>query len=370
MKLNKKILIITPTFLPAYHIGGPIFQIIKLIDNLKNKNIEPCVITTNRSLDKNKKKYKNVIYLKYFFGRLYFSPTLIFLLIKKIVKYDNIYIVSCFNFFSLFTAIICIIFNKNYFLSPRGSLMNESVNLKNRFIKKLWILIFEKIIIDNAKKVIFSSEYEKKETFKIIKLNNYSIIPNFQTMNVKNLRNLKKKNENYLLYIGRITKKKNIDKLILAYDAKNNFKIKIIGSGDHEYIKYINELILKKNLSNKIKVLRPVYNEKKKINLFLKARFSILISDTENFGNTILESITCKTPVIISKKTAFSNLIYKERLGVKCVNTDEDLKNIFKKINLGFDIRINNEKQKKIIKKFNDNRLIEKYLSLFDITKK
>jgi len=198
MKLNKKILIVTPTFLPAYHVGGPIFQIIKLIDNLKNKNIEHKVITTNRSLDKSKNKYKNVIYLKSFLGRLYFSPTLIFFLIKKIIKYDNIYIVSCFNFFSLFSAIICIIFSKNYFLSPRGSLMYESVNLKNKSMKKLWILIFEKIIINNAKKVIFSSEYEKKETLKIIKLNNYSIIHNFQTMNVKNLRNLKKKNENYL----------------------------------------------------------------------------------------------------------------------------------------------------------------------------
>jgi len=61
-------------------------------------------------------------------------------------------------------------------------------------------------------------------------------------------------------------------------------------------------------------------------------------------------------------------LIYKKRLGVTCANTDEDLKNIFNKINLGFNVKINDVKQKEILEKFDDDRLIKKYLSLFNIT--
>ena len=52
--------------------------------------------------------------------------------------------------------------------------------------------------------------------------------------------------------------------------------------------------------------------------MYNEARFSILVSKTENFGNTILESLLCKTPVIISKNTGLSDYIKKKKIGIIC----------------------------------------------------
>jgi hypothetical protein len=60
--------------------------------------------------------------------------------------------------------------------------MKKSVDFKNKSIKKIWIFLFEQKLIDNAKKIIFSSKFEKTETEKIINIKNSQIINNFYTI--------------------------------------------------------------------------------------------------------------------------------------------------------------------------------------------
>ena len=102
MKHNCKLLIITPTYLPAYHIGGPIFQINKISKYLEKKKVSYKILSTNNSFSKGGKKEKNTIYVNSYFGRLYLSLELVIFLLNEIKKYDKIYIVSCFNFFSFY----------------------------------------------------------------------------------------------------------------------------------------------------------------------------------------------------------------------------------------------------------------------------
>mgnify|MGYP003686001459 CR=1 FL=1 len=333
MKHKFNLLIITPTYLPAYHIGGPIFQISKLSNHLFEKKIGHKILSTKNSFNKGGKKNNKAIYFKSYLGKLYFSLELIFFLLKEIKKYDKVYIISCFNFFSLFSAVICFIFNKQYFISPRGSLMKESINFKSRLIKKLWIFLFEKRILEKAKKVIFSSKFEQEETKKIIDIKNDTIISNFLT--IKPYKN-KNKILNSILFLGRITEKKNIDKIIYAFQEKFDFKIKIIGSGEKKYINFLKRIIYKKNLEKRIFLLPPTYEEKNKRLLFNKSRFSILLSKTENFGNTILESLLCRTPVIVSKNTGLSNFIKRNKIGIVCEDKVSSLSKIFSKIKLYF----------------------------------
>lgn len=363
MKNNFNLLIITPTYLPAYHIGGPIFQINKLSNFLQKKKFNHKILSTKKSFNNGGKKNNQTIYLNSYFGKLYFSLDLVFFLVKEIKNFDKVYIVSCFNFFTLFSAIICILFKKHYFLSPRGSLMEKSINFKNKFIKKLWIFLFEKKIIHKAKKIIFSSKFEEIETKKIMTINNSKIIKNFLTIKPSKVE---RKKLNYLLFLGRITEKKNIDKLIYAYKKDFNFKIKIFGSGDKKYLEFLKKIIKHKDLKNRIYLLPPTYKEETKIKLYKEARFSILLSKTENFGNTILESLLCKTPVIISKNTGLSDLIKRKEVGIICDDKISSLNNTYKNINDGLNIKINEKKYQQIIKIFNDEKTIKEYLKLFN----
>ena len=58
---------------------------------------------------------------------------------------------------------------------------------------------------------------------------------------------------------------------------------------------------------NNIKFIGPKYG-KEKYEYFAKSTFSILMSDSENFGVTVLESLICGTPVISSKNAPWSGL--------------------------------------------------------------
>ena len=80
MKHKFNLLIITPTYLPAYHIGGPIFQISKLSNHLFEKKIGHKILSTKNSFNKGGKKNNKTIYFKSYLGKLYFSLELIFFL--------------------------------------------------------------------------------------------------------------------------------------------------------------------------------------------------------------------------------------------------------------------------------------------------
>jgi glycosyltransferase involved in cell wall biosynthesis len=242
--------------------------------------------------------------------------------------------------------------------------MKESINIKNRFLKFIWILLFEITNIKGAKKIIFSTVYEKKETTKVVRVNNFEVIQNFLQCAVS--KNLYPKKD-YLLYLGRIHPKKGIQTIIQSYFKNFKFKIKIVGSGDDGYLNYLKKLVISKKLKNKIIFLKSIYNEKKN-KIYAQAKYSILLSKTENFGNTILESILNYTPVIISKKTGLSDLVEKYKLGYVIKNDVPSLKNIFLKLQ-------NKKKIHKITKKkvlqifffFKDDKILNKYLKIFYI---
>lgn len=242
--------------------------------------------------------------------------------------------------------------------------MKKSVDFKNKLIKKIWIFLFEKRSVRNAKKIIFSSNFEETETKKIISFKNSKIINNFFTIKPDKNKN---RSLNNLLFLGRITEKKNIENLIYAFKNEFNFKIKIVGSGQKKYIKFLKKIINKKQLKNKIHILPATYNEKIKRTLFKEARFSILLSATENFGNTILESLLCRTPVIISKNTGLSNFIKKKKVGIICEDKISKLSNLYKKIDKGFNVKISKKTHKEILNTFDNNKIMKKYFKIFDI---
>lgn len=364
MKKKNKLLIITPTYLPSYDTGGPVFQIKKLTENLKKKNFFFKIICSTNSLVQINRKDVNTIYVKTYFGRLYLSFILLIYLFKNVKKYNVVYIVSCYNFFSLFSSYICRLKRINYFISPRGSLMNKSIMIKNTFIKKLWIFFFEKKNILSARKIIFSSQYEKVETLKLLKIKNYVVIKNF----ILNDKIKKSKKHNYLLYLGRIDEKKNIDIIIYAIKKTNNLFLKIIGNGKESYLKYLKRIVSENNLENKVSFAKADYT-KNKNQIFGKASISFLISKVENFGNTILESIINHTPVIVSPYTGLSQNVKKNNFGFVCKDNISSLSNLLKKIDtkkIKIPI-IRKNKLKKFLNNYKTKIIFDRYINLFKL---
>ena len=108
--------------------------------------------------------------------------------------------------------------------------------------------------------------------------------------------------ENYLLYVGSITERKNIATIINAYGhLPDDLKIPlvIVGSGG-KYRNFIEELIVKKNLGKLVIWINNLTdNEELKV-LYNKASMFIYPSVYEGFGIPVIEAMLSRTPVITS----------------------------------------------------------------------
>lgn len=309
-----KLLFILGTFFPA-QAGGPdssIYWLNKAFLNLRHK-CECLVLSFFYSLNqKDIKKYKivpnkickingvKVIFLKFTFFRI-LSLSFYKFLFFNLKKYDIVHLNSFFFPITFISAFFLNFFNMKYCISLRGEL--EEHAFKNNFLKKkLFLNIFKHIY----KKAIFfhyTTTNEKVKSEKILgKKFNYEIFPNYITKETSKMQKNKKRDR--YLYLGRLHPKKNIETIISAYKkfiekSKSAKKLYLVGTGEEIYVNKLKNYVDKLSVNKKI-----IFIGKKdyisKFDILNRSKFLIFFSKTENFGNVILESLVCKTPVIVS----------------------------------------------------------------------
>lgn len=129
------------------------------------------------------------------------------------------------------------------------------------------------------------------------------------------------KRENIILFIGRLAPEKNIDKLIILFNEIKNYKLHIIGFGPDEA--RLKELA---KFNSNIKFLGKKTTEELP-EYYQKAKAHITLSESETFCLTLLESISCGTPIIYTDCQVFNNL-YEKDFKELCINKNNSLNNI------------------------------------------
>lgn len=167
-----------------------------------------------------------------------------------------------------------------------------------------------KYAVKHAKHIITPSETSKKDLIKYYnaKPDKITVIPlgyDPQTAHhsefevKKTLQNYSLQNTNYLLFVGRIESKKNIQTLVQAFEefsrAHPNVKLVLagktgVGGGD----------ILKSIKNPNIVVTGFIHNKEKQI-LLEKCLCFVFPSLFEGFGLPLLEAMEAKVPIIASK---------------------------------------------------------------------
>jgi len=173
-----------------------------------------------------------------------------------------------------------------------------------------------------------------KNTMEIIKkytgLNNVKHLPSFQ--NITNVNENKvKKNQNYVLYFGRIEQEKGIEFLIKTYlKIETNTKLFIVGKSSTGYEVKVRKLIQTKDNMRKIQFIG--FKSGKELERYIQeSKFVIFPQEWyENLPNTFLESLAFKKPVLMSDIGFFKEIDTKFKIGLKyktgCFN---DFKNKF-----------------------------------------
>lgn len=339
------ILRIITTLDPRY--GGPRNGVIESSKSLIKKGFNVDIVTIDRKKINLKIKNLRVINFSNFFGSNYrFSFELIFWLYKNKNNYKYIIIHSIWQFPTLLARFMI---KNRYFVYLHGSLDPYfSTEFFKKLKKQIYWYLFEYKNLQKSISVILTSNGEKqnlKKTFvetkkfkkKVIKYGIFKKKINKEKIKKKFLNKFKfLKDQSYYLYLGRFHKKKGIDIIIKAVNKirkKINSKILLMGPYENlHYKEYLEKLVKKYELENKIFFSNARYDDLK-WGAILSSKAMILSSHGENFGISLIESISLGKPILITNKVN----IYKEILKFKSGFVSKDNVNSFSRMILNYE---------------------------------
>lgn len=305
----KKILIATSYYLPAYKAGGPIKSIKNLV-TLLSKNYTFEILTSNKDIDgkvleitsENKsEKNQEVFYAK--------NTLDLIIYIFKTRKHVDLYYLN--SFFSFKYSIIFQILNKlnlinkkTILIAPRGELTHGALTIKTKK-KMAYLFFFKKILLKKNIKFHFTNQMEALEAINFIGNVPYNIAPNMHDIPSPHMHKNKENGVVNLIYLSRVTEKKNLHTVCHVLSKITSGKIKFTIAGNIENEEYWKHCIglLEKNKDvvslNYIGSLHP--NE---VSFVLQNNHLFFLPTlNENYGHAIVEAMTNSNIVLISKNT-------------------------------------------------------------------
>lgn len=347
-----KVLHVTPSYYPALQFGGPIQSVRLLNKALKHNGVDVKVLTTNAGLTSNPNiKVKTeyiiddipVVYMP-FTGYEHYNLSLSFLVrvFQEVAKVDLVHITAVWNFPVIAATLACLWHNKPYVLSPRGTIYPETVAHRSSSLKKLYYKLIAQWSVKKADMLHFTTSDEAESVTRFLNLKNpFCIIPNGLDLSLipetsEGLEpNLEIPTNPYLLFLGRIDKKKGLDIFLPAF--KNilqdfpDLTLWIIGPDNEHYSEILKQQAEELSILNSLKFSDPIDGQQK-WKVYKNAKAFVLTSYSENFGMTVAEAMACNCPILISNKVAIQEFIINPPGGWICDTTsnsiEENLRNL------------------------------------------
>ena len=187
-------------------------------------------------------------------------------------------------------------------------------NITRSFLQKLVVKFYDFFVgpmtLNKFDKILTISKWEIPYLKKLgVRKGKIVYIPN--GIHEKFFTQKKTKEENKILFLGRISIKKKLETLIEAFTFLKDKKIKleIIGPSEEGYSDYVRSLVRKFNLSDRIRFLDPIYDLEKKIKKMDSAKLYVLPSRVEGMPQTLIEAMARGKIVIGSDSIAIRDLI-------------------------------------------------------------
>jgi glycosyltransferase involved in cell wall biosynthesis len=112
-----------------------------------------------------------------------------------------------------------------------------------------------------------------------------------------------------VLFLGRISWKKGLDRLLHAFAATRSGKLAIVGTDDEGLAPQLVKLSRGLGIADRVHILPRTIIGSEKEHLFAAARVFVLTSYSENFGNTVLEAMRRRIPVIVTPEVGAAKIV-------------------------------------------------------------
>ena len=317
-----RILHVVPTYFPARRYGGPIVAVHGLCKALAARGHTVDVFTTNvdgpDTLDVPESTPVDVdgVRVRYFpssFRRLYWSPAMRAALDAEIGTYDVVHIHAVYLWTGIAAARAARKAGVPYVISPRGMLVPELIRRKSRIVKTLWLRLVERRGFANASAIHFTSALEGEEAARIgLPLPSPFVVPNGIDVDP---RPDVPRDDATLLFLGRVSWKKGLDRVIAALPSLPSVRFVIAGNDDEELTPRLRELAQQHGVTDRVDFVGPMYGLAKN-QLLARATLFVLLSTSENFGNAVLEALAMETPVVLSRDVGLADEVIHADAGI------------------------------------------------------
>lgn len=199
---------------------------------------------------------------------------------------------------------------KPYVITPRGMLYPQDIAKSKPWFKNMSLKIRLLDDLNRAACVHVTCEDEMNHCRNLDVTSPIAIVPN--PVEIKEYPKAKKDQVFRLGYLGRISRRKNVEGLIYAWSelgdkVKENAELLIIGGGDEEYMAFLKKEAARLNLSN-VRFTGFISGQEKEDAL---SSLSVLAmpSEFENFGNVIVEGLVRGIPCIATTGAPWKDLV-------------------------------------------------------------
>jgi glycosyltransferase involved in cell wall biosynthesis len=374
--MRLKIIQINASYKPALIYGGPTMSVAMLCEQLIIAGIDITVLTTtaNGANDLPQQSNANIDGVKVtYFKRLtkdhtHFSPALLIKLWKDVKNHDLVHIHAWWNTVSVLSCLIALLRDVPVVVSPRGTLSPYSFSNKNRGIKSILHKFLGKPLLNKCH-IHVTSEREQQAIAQLVTPVSITNIANFVKLPVNFVARHNTPTDTLrLLFFSRIEEKKGLDILIKALaNVKLPYHLTIAGIGDESYITYLKKLAADHNITGFI-TWAGFYGENK-FELLSEHDLFILPSHDENFANTVIESLSVGTAVLVSQNVGLYNYVEQNKLGWVCDVNSGSVTTFIN--NIGIHCReelINIRKNAPAIiyNDFKADKLVEQYITMYN----
>jgi glycosyltransferase involved in cell wall biosynthesis len=317
-----RILHVVPTYLPATRYGGPIYAVHGLCRALVARGHEVSVFTTNVDGPRDSVVPIDVptimdgVRIGYFHSevrRLYVSRGLKQAVRAEINDFDLLHLHSVFLWPTYAAGKEARHAGVPYVISPRGMLVPELIRERSRWAKAAWLSLFEKRTFARAHGVHLTSERELADARRTgIPLPHPFVVAN--GIDIAD-RPAVKRDEQTILYFGRLSWKKRIEILIDALPRIPAARLIIAGNDEEGLTPKLQNRARQAGVEERVTFAGSI-ERSAKWELLARATVLALPSLSENFGNVVLETLMMETPVVLSPAVGLAADVVSARAGV------------------------------------------------------
>lgn len=243
-------------------------------------------------------------------------------------NYDIVHLHNAWTWENDLVSALLRIYKIPYIVSIHCALQFDRLENSNYIFKKIYHKLFQNHTFDGAALIHASTNQETIDIAKFTKTKTI-VLPNGASLHklAKPRKfEISDTEKLYGIYIGRLSKEKNVESLVLAIGMlerqfRNAIKIRIVGPHDKKFV----EFIMNNNVQDCFELMGPLFGEDK-ISVLNESHFFVHPSLSDQIPTAWVEALSMGLPSLITRQSMVSYW-YNSRAFIMMEPTPESIAN-------------------------------------------